>query len=122
MEEKIFFERDGVSVSSARFTVHGQTYAMSGVTSVKQDVIHPSRLGPFLIGFLGCVGMMTEKGEFLWGLLTLVIALLWWINQKSIWIVVLNSSSGETKALKSNSSSYIKNVIAALNESIVYRG
>ncbi len=35
MEEKIFLNEGGVIVTSARFVVPSQTYAMSGVTSVK---------------------------------------------------------------------------------------
>lgn len=35
MEEKSFYNEGGVSVSNSRFIAGGQTYAMSGVTSVK---------------------------------------------------------------------------------------
>ncbi|PZQ16466.1 MAG: QacE [Rhodanobacter denitrificans] len=120
MEEKIFFDRGGVSVSNARFIVNGQTYAMNGVTSVKQGVNNPSRAWPLLLGLLAIVVLLNEGS--VWGGLLLVVAILWWVAQKPEWIVVLNSSSGETKALSSADQSYIKGVIEALNQSIIYRG
>jgi len=35
MSEQIFFEHDGVRVSSARFVVKGTTYPISAITSVR---------------------------------------------------------------------------------------
>lgn len=120
MEERIFFNQRGVSVSNARFIVNGQTYAMNGVTSVKQAVRHPSRLVPIILGIVGLIALF--NGGMIFGGALLAVTVFWWIRDKSVWIVVLNSSSGETKALTSQDKSYIDGVIGALNQSIVYRG
>jgi hypothetical protein len=120
MEEKIFFNQGGVSVSNARFIVHGQTYAMNGVTSVKQAARHPSRFGPVVAGIIGLIVLF--NGAIGWGLAFLAAAVIWWVAEKSQWIVVLQSASGETKALTSTEKTFIDGVINALNESIVYRG
>ena len=44
MDEKTFFEHDGVKVANARFVVDGQTFAMRNVTSVKPVTVSPNRL------------------------------------------------------------------------------
>ena len=122
MEEKIFFDGNGVSVSNARFIVHGQTYAMNGVTSVKQAVRYPSRLGPVVLGLIGLIALINGGSGIIWGVVLLAATVFWWIKQKPKWIVVLNSSSGETQALTSEDRSYINGVIEALNQSIIHRG
>ena len=123
MEEKVFFDQGGVSVSNARFIVNGQTYAMNGVTSVKQGVKNPSRLGPVVLGIVGFIALLSGGTTgVVWGVILLAIAILWGVKQRSEWIVVLNSSSGETQALTSQDRSYIDGVIGALNQSIIHRG
>lgn len=122
MEEKIFFEQNGVSVSNARFIVHGQTYAMNGVTSVKQGVNNPSRLGPIILGIVGAGAIFSGSNGIIWGGILLALAAFWWVKQKPEWVVVLNSSSGEAQALKSKDKVYIDEIINSLNQSIIHRG
>lgn len=122
MEETVFFNQNGVSVSNARFIVQGQTYAMNGVTSVKQEVRHPSRAGPIVLGIIGLAAVFGGGGATIVGLALLGGAVLFWIKQRPDWIVVLNSSSGEAQALTSQDRTYIDGVIQALNQSIIHRG
>jgi hypothetical protein len=121
MEERVFFDDGDVRVTNARFIVNGQTYAMNGVTSVKQAVQHPSRVWPVLFGLVGLM-LLIAGGSMGWGIIFLVVALLWWLGQKAVWIVVLHSASGEVRALTSHNRDYIHSVITALNDSIVHRG
>lgn len=121
MEERIFFDQGEVRVTSARFIVKGQTYAMNGVTSVKQIVRYPSRSGPAVLGLIGLMLAITGIAP-VFGLILIAIAIFWGIKQKADWIVVLSSASGETQALTSQDRHYIDGVINALNESIVHRG
>ena len=121
MEETVFFDQGEVRVTNARFIVRGQTYAMNGVTSVKQIVRHPSRSGPAILGLIGLLLIISGAGA-IFGLMLVVLALFWGLKQKADWIVVLSSASGETQALTSQDRPYIEGVINALNESIVHRG
>ena len=42
MEETTFFNEGGLTVTNSRFVVPGQTYAMSGVTSIRtEEYPHP---------------------------------------------------------------------------------
>jgi uncharacterized membrane protein len=123
MEEKVFFSHGNVSVSNARFIVNGQTYAMNGVTSVKQSVNYPSRLGPVILGIIGLLPMLSGHAPgIVWGMVLLALTVIWWTKQKPLWIVVLNSSSGETQALTNENRAFIDGVIEALNQSIIHRG
>jgi hypothetical protein len=123
MDEKVFFENDGVKVTNARFIVHSQTYAMNGVTSVKSSVTPPNR-GALLIAILvGLVMLMALEGAT--KILGLIVAggAVWMLTkQKSSYAVFLSSASGEIQALANTDEAYINGVIHALNEALVYRG
>ena len=59
VQETTFFEQGNVKVTNARFIVPSQTYAMSGITSVKFYTEKPSLVGPvvaFLIVLVALAG------------------------------------------------------------------
>lgn len=127
MDEKVFFNEGGVSVSNARFIAHGQTYAMSGITSVKSFAQTPSRKGPTVAGLIGAVLLLaafaSDAGSIgIFGAALIALAVFWWMNLKPEYSVLLSSSSGEAKAYSSKDYPFINKVITALNDAIVYRG
>lgn len=68
MAEQTFLNKNGIMVTNSRFIVHGQTYAMSGITSVKAAKYTPSVTLSglfFLIGFFVLMGSIISiiKGE-----------------------------------------------------------
>jgi hypothetical protein len=122
MEEKTFFSGGDVSVTNARFMAKGQTYAMSGVTSVKSFQQNPSRKGPIILGILGLLIMAVGGTGLLVGLVVIGAAVAWWFSQKPEFSVLLSSASGEVKALASQDGDFISKVVGALNDAIVHRG
>ncbi len=124
MDEKVFLNNQGVSVSNSRFIVDGQTYAMNNVTSVKTDVSQPSRAANILFIVLGVLVLLGGGGgaSIVVGLLMVVASVYFWTKNKPKHLVVLNTSSGETQALESQDEAFIERVVSALNESIVSRG
>lgn len=123
MDEKLFFNQNNVSVSNSRFIVDGQTYAMNGVTSVKTGKKEPARVGPIILALVGILILFGgEIGPIFIGLIMIGLAVFWWKKQKPELSVVLNSSSGEAQALKSQDADFINGVIEALNNSIIHRG
>lgn len=122
MDEKIFFNQGNVSVSNSRFIVDGQTYAMNNVTSVKSGVTPPDRGAAVVIAIIGMACFFGSGWVFVAGLVALAMSVLVWIESKTKYSVILNTSSGENQALVSEEESYIANVISALNEAIVSRG
>jgi hypothetical protein len=119
MEEKTFFEHDGVKVTSARFVVDGQTFAMSNVTSVKALEEPPGRLWT-LLGAVLAFGLMTKS--ILLGAIVLGLAIWYFVKQPSKFHIMLRTSGGETKALTTNQKEYVEKVVGALSDAIVHRG
>lgn len=117
--EVVFFDRNGVRVTNARFIAHSKTFAMQGVTSVNLGIEKPSRLGPFIVGMIGIGFLLTGKAA---GLAMLFTAIMWWFLQKPTWVVVLSSASGEIKALADKDGTLIRGIVDALNQSIIHRG
>ncbi len=123
MEETTFFNQGNVWVTNARFIVHGQTYAMNGVTAVRHLVTMPSRFWPVCLIILGLLFLLGGTGgSIVFGLLLIGGGVLWWVKQKPTWTVVLSSASGEHKALASQDQPFIQGVVSALNTAIVHRG
>jgi hypothetical protein len=122
MEEKSFFNEGGVSVSNSRFIVPGQTYAMSGITSVKSYRQDPSRKGPIILGIVGLLALGGGGNAVFLGLLLIAGAVAWWFSQKPEFSVLLTSASGEAKALTNKDGQFITRVVNALNDAIVHRG
>ncbi|MCA6217776.1 hypothetical protein KGA65_14655 [Ideonella sp. B7] len=120
MEEKTFFEYEGVKVTNARFVVDGQTFAMGNVTSVKPVEVRPSRVGPLLVGIFGAVFLL--GANYIIALVLLALAAAWWHGQKTMFHIMLRTSGGETKALSTHQRNYLEQVTQALNEAIVHRG
>lgn len=125
MEEKTFFNEGGVTVTNARFIAMGETYAMSGITSVKIGQEKKGKVWPALMILFGGIFMMgfvqgeTGVGGFGFALLAVGIAL---ILRKPKYLVRLATSGGEVTALSSKNSEWINQVVSALNDSIVHRG
>ena len=119
MDEKVFFQHDGVKVTNARFVVDAQTFSMSNVTSIKPATEAPSRL--MLIVVL-IVGLMIALNYLWFGIAVVAVAAFLLYNQKTYFHIFLNTAGGETKALSTVDKEYFNQVIAALNQAIVHRG
>jgi len=123
MDEKVFLDVNGVTVTSARFTVSSQTYAMSGITSVKSYVRRPSRRPPIALFAMGGIAVLSGKdGLVFFAIILIIIGVLWWVQSKTEYQVRLRTASGEATALRSQNSNWIDQVVKALNEAIIHRG
>lgn len=122
MQDQEFFSSDNVYVSLTRFIVSGQTYAMSGVTSVRASEIGPNRFGPALIALIA-IACFFIGGDWIYlGALMAGAAIWLWYLQEPEYFVLLRTSSGEVRALKSDDRKFIEDVVQAVNDSIVARG
>ena len=127
-EEKIFLDEGGIKVTNARFIVPAQTYALSGVTSVKSLREDPSKKWPIILLVIGAIIMLAGfenkdgMGGIFVGILIIAGGAFWLYSIKPNFFVVLNSSSGEARSLESKDSGFISRVISALNDAIIHRG
>ena len=122
MEETTFFNDGGLTVTNSRFVVPGQTYAMSGVTSIRTEEYPPSRKWPSIITGLGLLLVLGGKDTIIAALILIAIGVVWWRSQKTTYRIVLSSASGETDAFTSTDEKYVDNLVNALNDAIVSRG
>jgi hypothetical protein len=126
--EREFYRSNLVTVTNSRFIVSGQTYAMSGVTSVKMSRKDPSYGGAVLMMIIGlvCLPIAFQGKEaavaWLGVLIFLGGGILYAMSLKPDFFVVLHSASGEVNALTSKDSGFVEAVIRAINDAIIYRG
>lgn len=119
MEEVIFLKEDSILVTNTRFVVSGHTYAMNGVTSVKNVSEQPSRTLPVLIGL---IGILLIKDSLIFAVLLMGVAVGMFYIYRRKYVVALTTSSGEVKAFKSIDAAFIERIVSALNKSIIHRG
>lgn len=125
MEERVFFNSDNVYVSLTRFIAFGQTYAMSGVTSVSEVEIKPDQSGSIILVFLGAIFLLLGLASAAFLAIGLPL-LLWgainWASKEIHYSIMLTISSGQVKAVVSKDREFISKIVQALNDCIVARG
>lgn len=152
MSDGSFYDDGEVSVSSTMLQTPGQTYAMSGVTSVRYNryVTRPNRTGEVALGIfgllfglpglcLGCVGVglggegegSAAAGSVGAGLVLLLIAgaliaaavAVWRRNRPVTWhVAAIASASGESRAFESTDEQRVKDIVEAIKQAILHRG
>ena len=120
-EQEVFFlNEDGVQVTNTRFILPKQTFAMSGITSVQSGEEKPSKTGPIILIIIGLIFLFNDA--VIAGLVIIGLGGLMMYMLKTNYHVLLQTASGEAKALSSTNGEWIKRVVDSLHESIVYRG
>jgi Family of unknown function (DUF6232) len=115
-----FYSKGSVHVTSARFVVGAQTYAMRNVTSVKGITIWPGRIGPIAFALVGIALLfMLNPVAILLGLCLLVPCSLLLYYRKPTHAVVLATAGGEIKAYESSHVAEISRILDALNRAII---
>ena len=124
--EHTFFEGNGVLVTNTRFVKDNETFAMSGVTSVRSHTIVPSKKGPIILIVLGALVLLGSSqagaGAAIAGIAMIALGVLWLRSKKDVYYVRLVTSSGERDAVPSLDMAYITKIVAAVNQAIIHRG
>ena len=118
-DEREFFSDKGVRVTQTRFVVNDQTYAMTGITSIRRDIVKPSKVWPIVVIVMG-MGLALMADVF--GLIIAGAGAFFLWKRKPDYTVMLQTASGESKALASQDGPWINGIVSALNEAIVARG
>lgn len=125
MEEREFFSGDNVYVSLTRFVAFGQTYAMSGVTSVRAAEIKPDQGGSIILFILALIFFFVGLASGIFLLIGVVIfarGLVNWASKEIHYSVMLTISSGQVQAVVSKDQDFISKIVQAVNDCIVARG
>lgn len=116
-----------VTVTNARFVVPGQTYALSGITSVSTWVKKPSKKGPIISIIIGLIALFIgidtkSAGGIGFGVVLIGIGALILFLQKPTYTVRLYTASGEVDAISSKDRDFIHRISGAVTDAIVARG
>lgn len=121
-QETTFLNEEGVRVTNTRFILPKQTFAMSGITSVQSGEDKPSKTGPVLFLIIGTLALFGGNDSLVFAIIMLAVGGLWLFSLKTTYHVLLQTASGEAKALSSTNGAWVSKVVHAFNESIVHRG
>jgi hypothetical protein len=121
-EQEVVFldDGDGVKVTSTRFILPSQVFAMAGVTSVRVDCIHAKRGAALTFFMIGALCLVIPRTRLL-GFILIALGGLWLYGPKDEYAVFLTVASGEVRAITSKNEQYIREIVKALNEAIIYR-
>jgi hypothetical protein len=118
-QDSIFNDAD-VHVSTTRVIIQGTTYPTANITSVRSFMVSPSRLGPVVFLVVGGILLITQA--WVWAAILILIGGAWLASVKKTYTLLIGTAGGEHKALSSQKSDYINNIVAAINQAIVSRG
>lgn len=123
--ETTYYTNGRVTVTNARFVVDAETYAISGITSVKLGVKKPNRVWPLLLilvsFFVLTKGVNLATLSIVHWLIVLLPGVIWLACQRTYYTVTLASASGENRALTSRIQPFVREVVDAINQAIIQR-
>lgn len=125
--ETTFLSENSVTVTSARFVAGGQTYALSAITSV-HILTEPAPIaGPVILIGSAVVAFLAAFAGKSWeaGGIGIVLAGAGYYvtkESKATHFVVLRTSSGEVRAVRSTDRDFIQRTHDAVSNAIVARG
>ena len=117
--DAVFLDEGGITVTKTRFVAKGQTFALSGITSVRSVEIPPSRGPPI---FMLVIGVLLLAGSPVIGIPAVIGAIVWLFVEKPTFSVVLTTAGREATAFTSPDSQFIARVVGALTQAIIARG
>lgn len=139
--EQPYFQALGIAVTRTRLIVGPQTYAMSGITSVRVDRRPPETTGAIILSVFGALPVLGSLGMLLdpkpregwnwWGPLlfwflfgSTLLALGIWIGRqaKPTFLLFVRTSGGEVGVWNSKDAVAIESLNSALNRAIIERG
>jgi hypothetical protein len=124
-ETSFYTDQKGVRVTDKRVIVGNITYALANITSVSTAVEKPSLTGPILfigIGILLLIGSASAQSGVtaFFGVLLLILGVVWYRGCKPTWHLKISSASGEATPLQSTNQQWISSIAQAINEAMIH--
>ena len=113
-EEKVFYDKGNIKITSSRFIVSGQTYSLSNISSVKMGRENHN-MEAFVLMLAGLLSLVFVVGIF-------ILALAVWLFYQKKYKVLITTSGGENDVLSMKDENTVRNIVEKLNDAIVYRG
>ena len=128
INEVTFLEEGKVKITNLRAIIGTKTYTMADITSVAREKRKVGDTVSFWWWVSGALFIIISAVDlaYLWcfdiiGLMFFLGALGKARDAKTVYIVKIGSSTGETKVLEAHDRKYIKRIVNAMNEAIVRR-
>jgi len=118
--EQALYTDQNVHVSTSRLIIHGTTYALSNVTSVRMLETPPNRSFAITLIVLGVIFLGIRL--YALALIALAVGILLCVVLKATYSLAIGSASGERSAMSSKDRDYIAHVVESINEAIIARG
>jgi Zn-dependent membrane protease YugP len=119
-QEKIFLKDNNVTVTQSRYIANSKTYTMRNISSVSLFTLKSSYTLEIILIILGVIILIA--GTIIIGGILVSIGILLMVLKKDEHAVRISTNSGEANSLTSKDKDYIKKIVNALNDAIVYRG
>ncbi len=117
MEEKVFFEGRGTSVTSSKIVIEGNTYATRNVGSVRTMTVD-APFWPWVVMFIGA---SVTISSVMMGLIIMAAAGLAIYANKEQTKLLLMAGGGESVAIQTKDAKFVKELHAAIVEAISAR-
>jgi hypothetical protein len=128
-QEKTYLTLGDVTITNTRAILGSKTYSMVNITSVSMGEVPPNRnfgYGLLIVGLLMSLTLLggdsSCAGIGIFGVILIIAGLAVIYTAKKTYVVRIGSASGESNALSSLDSDYIKKIVVAMNKAIVERG
>ncbi|QPH37843.1 DUF6232 family protein [Pedobacter endophyticus] len=119
--EVMFYQDTNVTVTQSRFVARSKTYAMRNISSVHISEVVKSKTLPVIMIVVGILLLLPSETKIVGSILAVIgIVLILYI--KNDFAVRISTNSGEVNSIVSEDKTYIKAIVNALNDAIVYRG
>jgi Family of unknown function (DUF6232) len=112
-----FYNRGSIKVTKSVFEVGTKQFQIRNISETDVASVPPDRKGPIIMCVIGGICLLSgQPMPILLGLACIGGGIWWWISQKSIYTIMLKTSSGEsTKSYASHDLSEIREIREALN-------
>ena len=115
MNDEVFFDEQGVKVTSSQLIVLGVSTDISNISTIGNASLKPNRIGPIILIIVGLLMFVISK---VLAVILLIIGIVWYIKQKMKYFVYYdNRSTGKRSTIENPDENFIDRLYAALQKS-----
>lgn len=114
MDANIFYDDGAVRVTRSLFEAGNTQFPIRNIASVQIFTESPNRKGPIICIVVGVL-LVAANGI---GLIGLIGGIFWWISQKTIYWIEVNSGGAKSRAYGSADIDIIRKIQSAINSAL----
>ncbi|WP_031564599.1 DUF6232 family protein [Rheinheimera texasensis] len=119
MEEKTFFNQQGIEVTSRRLKVYNQTFSIAHISAIRSVYKEGKKNSSITLSLFAivCIGI----DYWLLGLFLFVIAVVLLYKNKECFFLAVTTGGREVFVFKTDDSKFISYISNAVNEAMAYQ-